>query len=188
MSAAIDVRDHEAARAAIERAVAEFGDVRILVNNAGIMPLGDVATQPLEEWQSTMDVNLVAAMSMTQLVLPRMVARGEGTIVFVTSLAARQVFAHHAAYGASKAAMHAAADAVRLEAAPFGVRVVEVAPGMVTTGLIDGTSSESLRSNYLAEREHTLDPDVVASTIEWICSLPPEVCVRELHLAHSKQV
>ncbi|WP_426243594.1 SDR family oxidoreductase [Nocardioides sp. LHG3406-4] len=187
MAAAVDVRDLAQVRVAIDRATERFGPVEILVNNAGIMPLGDVAGQPMGDWQATLDVNCVAVAGLTQAVLPAMMHAGRGTIVMVTSLGARQVFEHHAAYCASKAAVHALADAVRLEAGPHGVRVVEIAPGMVDTSLIDSTASEDLRAEYLRHREHVLDPAEVAEAVRWACDLPQHVCVRELQVAHTRQ-
>ncbi|MDQ6527371.1 SDR family oxidoreductase [Nocardioides sp. LHD-245] len=185
--AGVDVREHDAVRAAVEEAVERYGPVQILVNNAGVMSLGNVATQDLDEWRTTFDVNLLASVALTRLVLSSMLGRGCGTVVFVSSIAARQVFGHHAAYCASKAATHALADATRLEAAPAGVRVVEVAPGYVATDLIASTSDGALRSDYRAQVDVALDPDAVAATVEWACSLPAEVCVREVHVAHARQ-
>jgi NADP-dependent 3-hydroxy acid dehydrogenase YdfG len=124
MLAAVDVRDEEAVAAALAAATERFGPVETLVNNAGVMPLGDVAEQPTGEWRTTLEVNVLAVASLTRQVLPAMLQRERGTVVVVSSLAARQVFARHAAYCAAKAAVHAFCDALRLEAAPRGVRVI----------------------------------------------------------------
>lgn len=183
----VDIRDDDATRNAIAGAVSRYGEVEVLVNNAGVMPLGDVATQDLGEWRTAFEVNLMGAVSMTRHVLSSMVARQGGTIVFITSLGAHQTFPHHAAYCASKAALHAVVDATRLEAGPAGVRVVEVAPGVVGTGLIEGTTSAELRSTYREQLHHYINPEAVAAAVEWICSLPAEVAVRELQLAHTRQ-
>lgn len=185
--AAVDIRDTEAVSAALERATARFGPVETLVHNAGVMPLGDFVDQSLDEWRTTMEVNLLAVVGLTRLVLPSMYQRERGTVLVISSLAARTVFEHHAAYCASKAAVHSMCEGLRLEAAPRGVRVVEVAPGMIRTNLVDSTSSEELRSEYLAGRRYILEPEDVADVVGWATELPAHVSVRELHVAHTRQ-
>jgi NADP-dependent 3-hydroxy acid dehydrogenase YdfG len=185
--AAVDVRDEEGVAAALAGATQRYGPVETLVANAGVMPLGDVAAQPAGEWRTTFDVNVLAVAGLARQVLPAMLERGSGTVVVVSSLGARQVFARHAAYCASKAAVHALCDALRLEAAPRGVRVVEIAPGMVETSLADSIPAPDLRAEYLAGREHLLDPGDVAEVVAFACDLPPHVTVRELQVAHTRQ-
>jgi NADP-dependent 3-hydroxy acid dehydrogenase YdfG len=184
--AAVDVRDSDAVAAALARATDRFGQVETLVNNAGVMLLGDLADQPVADWRVTLEVNCLAVVAVTQHVLPAMTARGSGTIVVVSSLGARAVFPHHAAYCASKAAAHSLCESLRLEAAPRGVRVIEVAPGMVETALIESTTSASLREEYLAGRGPLLDPEDVAEVVALACDLPQHVCVRELQVAHTR--
>lgn len=185
--AAVDVRDEAGVAAALAVATERFGPVDTLVNNAGVMPLGDVAAQPSAEWRTALEVNVLAVATLTRLVLPSMLERGTGTVVVVSSLGARQVFARHAAYCASKAAVHSFCAAVRLEAAPRGVRVIEVAPGMVETGLADSTTSADLRAEYLAGRGELLAPEDIAEVVALACDLPPHITVRELQVAHTSQ-
>lgn len=185
--AAVDIRDTDAVSDALEVATARFGPVETLVHNAGVMPLGGFPDQSLGEWRATIEVNLLAVVGLTQLVLPSMYQRQRGTVLVISSLAARQVFENHAAYCASKAAVHSMCDALRLEAAPQGVRVIEVAPGMIKTNLVNSTSSEHLRSEYLANRTHVLEPEDVADVVGWAAELPAHVSVRELHVSHTQQ-
>lgn len=185
--AAVDVRDEDAVAGALAAASDRFGPVETLVNNAGVLRLGDLASQPVDDWRATLDVNVLAVVGVTRQVLPAMLERQGGTIVVVSSLGARKVFSHEAAYCASKAAVHALCEGLRLEAAPQGVRVIEIAPGMVETSLADSTSDEELREEYLAGRRHALDPDAVAEVVRFACDLPSDVCVRELHVAHTHQ-
>lgn len=187
MIAEVDLRDGDRVAAALATATDQFGPVETLVNNAGVMLLGDVADQPVADWRTTLGVNCLAVVGVTQQVLPTMTAREGGTIVVVSSLGARSVFAHHAAYCASKAAVHSLCESLRLEAGPRGVRVIEVAPGMVDTGLIEATTSAELRAEYLAGRREVLDPADVAEVVALACALPQHVCVRELQVAHTRQ-
>ena len=152
-----------------------------------MLRLGDVAHQQVDDWRATLDVNVLAVVGLTRQVLPAMLERQSGTIVVVSSLGARQVFPHEAAYCASKAAVHAMCEGLRLEAAPRGVRVIEIAPGLVETVLVDSTTDADLRERYLAGRRHALDPDAVAEVVGLACDLPQHVCIRELHVAHTHQ-
>lgn len=183
MLAAVDLRDEAGVTAAIEAATERFGPVELLVSNAGVMPLGDLIDQPLSDWREAIEVNTLAAVSVIQSVLSDMVSRQRGTIVVVSSLAARQVFDHHGAYCASKAATHAMVEALRKEVGVAGVRVVEVAPGMVETALTDTQSAK----NYLDERPHQLQPEDVGEVIAWVSELPQRICVREVHVANTWQ-
>ncbi|MGI8901351.1 MAG: SDR family oxidoreductase [Nocardioides sp.] len=187
MLAAVDVRDEDAVAAALAEATERFGPVETLVNNAGVLRLGDLADQPVGDWRATLEVNVLAVVAVTRQVLPAMQERQSGTIVVVSSLGAHQVFPREAAYCASKAAIHSFCESLRLEAAPHGVRVVEVAPGMVETRLVDSTTSADLRQEYLAGRTHVLDPGAVAEVVGFACELPQHVCVRELQVAHTRQ-
>jgi NADP-dependent 3-hydroxy acid dehydrogenase YdfG len=187
VAAAVDIRDDDQVATALAAATERFGPVETLVNNAGVLRLGDLASQAVDDWRATMDVNVLAVVGVTRQVLPTMIERQSGTIVVVSSLGARQVFAHEAAYCASKAAVHAMCEGLRLEAAPHGVRVIEVAPGLVETPLVDSTTDADLRARYLAGRRHVLDPDAVADVVGFACDLPQHVCVRELHVAHTHQ-
>lgn len=185
--AAVDVRDDDGIATALADATDRFGPVETLVNCAGVLLLGDVGDQPIADWRTTLDVNCLGVVAATQQVLPAMTARKGGTIVVVSSLGTRQVFARHAAYCASKAAVHSLCESLRLQAGTHGVRVIEIAPGIVETGLIESTTSARLREEYLIGRHHMLGPDDVAEVVTLACDLPQHVCVRELQVAHTRQ-
>lgn len=188
MTSAVDVRDNDAVAAILMRATNEFGPVELLVNNAGVMPLGDIANQDSDEWKYALELNTLAPMRLSQHVLPSMLARRRGTIVMITSLAARDVFSHHGAYCASKHALHAFTKALRIEAGPTGVRVIEIAPGMINTDLIGSTTSEQLRDDYLTHYGAHLAPEYVAIVVRQVFEQPQSVCVREVEIVSTYQV
>jgi NADP-dependent 3-hydroxy acid dehydrogenase YdfG len=187
---AVDVTDPDAAAAALTDAEAAFGPAEHLINNAGLMPLGEVATQDAAEWQRMFDVNCVALLNVTRLVLPAMIARRSGTIVNLGSIAGRNLYSNHVVYNGTKFAVHAMSEGLRKEVAGSNVRVVLVAPGMVETELLDATRSAAVRQDYLdykASIGGALPAEVIADTIRYVCELPQSVCVREIVVAPTTQ-
>src|SRR3569833_2988238 len=103
----VDVRDTASLRAAIEEATAKYGPPDLLVNNAGVMYLGDIADQDPGQFQDMYDVNVEALLAAAPIVLPGMKQRGGGTIINIGSIAGRNVYGNHTAYCGTKFAVHA---------------------------------------------------------------------------------
>ena len=129
----LDVTDDASRRACIEAAVAAHGQVDVLVNNAGYAEMGPVEEVPLEAWRRQHETNVLGPVALVQLLLPGMRERGAGRVVNVSSMGGEITFPGGGAYHASKYALEAVSDALRVEAAPFGVRVSVVQPGPVAT-------------------------------------------------------
>ena len=141
---ALDVTD-EAARtdavAAIER---EQGRLDVLVNNAGYAEYGPLEEISLERWRREFETNVFGAVGLIQLALPGMRERGAGRIVNMSSMGGLMAFPMGAPYHASKFALEALSDVLRVEVAPFGIDVVVIEPGIIATGYAD-TASTGLR-------------------------------------------
>jgi short-subunit dehydrogenase len=103
--------------------------VGMLVNNAGYGAMGPLLDVPPDEWQKQFDVNLFAPMALTRAVLPQMISRRRGMIVNISSISGVTPTPFAGAYCASKAALNAASDALRMELRPLGIAVVTVQPG-----------------------------------------------------------
>ena len=129
----LDVTDDASRRACVEAAVAAHGQVDVLVNNAGYAEMGPVEEVPLEAWRRQHETNVLGPVALVQLLLPGMRERGAGRVVNVSSMGGEITFPGGGAYHASKYALEAVSDALRMEAAPFGVRVSVVQPGPVAT-------------------------------------------------------
>ena len=124
----------EASRQALAADLAQrVGALDALVNNAGFGEVGPMETMPLERARAIFEVNLFGLMGLTQLLLPAMRERGSGRIVNVSSIAGRWVSPGSGWYGASKHALEAISDALRLELHRFGVQVVLIEPGLIAT-------------------------------------------------------
>jgi len=137
----LDVTDAASVRAAADRVLARAGRLDALVNNAGYGQYGASEEVTLDEWRAQFDVNLFGAIAVMQAVLPAMRAAGGGTIVNVSSVAGRVAVPFAGPYSASKHALEALSDALRVELGAFGIRVVLVEPGPIETRFGDRARS-----------------------------------------------
>jgi NAD(P)-dependent dehydrogenase (short-subunit alcohol dehydrogenase family) len=129
----LDVTDETSMTLAVKRIVDEHGAVGVLVNNAGSAVYGAVEDVPLDTARASFESNLWGALRLSQLVLPGMRAQKSGRIVNVSSIFGKFSTPGGAIYMASKHALEAYSDAMRLELAPFGVKVSLIEPGTVKT-------------------------------------------------------
>ncbi|MET8630347.1 SDR family oxidoreductase [Kitasatospora sp. NPDC004669] len=186
----VDVTDPRAVEEAVREAEERFGPADAIINNAGVMLLGRIADQPVDEWDRMIDLNVKGVLYGTRAVLPGMLARGTGTVINVSSVAGRKTFPNHAAYVATKFAVHALSENLREEVAATGVRVVTIAPGAVETELLSHTSDEQIKADYEAWKESAggaLDPQAVAEAVAYAYRQPQNVTIREIVLAATGQ-
>ncbi len=130
---AIDVTDEASMSAAVQVVEAEHGHVGTLVNNAGYGEYGVIEEVPLDAVRRQFETNVFGLARLVQLVLPGMRRAGRGRIINVGSMGGRMTFPAGGYYHASKYAVEAISDALRVEVAPFGIDVVLVEPGMIRT-------------------------------------------------------
>jgi short-subunit dehydrogenase len=130
---ALDVTDEESMTTAVAAVEADAGAVGVLINNAGYGLYGPVEQLPMAEIRRQFETNFFGLVRLTQLVLPGMRRRGRGRILNVSSMGGRITLPGGAFYHASKYAVEALSDALRMEAAQFGIDVVLVEPGPVKT-------------------------------------------------------
>ena len=128
----LDITDADSCRSAAAAAVAAFGGIDILVNNA--FQGGNHKTferSDLDDWKATMDVNLWGTLQMTDAVVPAMIERGGGRIVMINSMSTHRIEATYGAYATSKGALETAAKALATELGVHGIRVNSVFPGYI---------------------------------------------------------
>ncbi len=139
---AADVRDAEALRKAGERLGSELGPVAVLIANAGIGPTRDASGIDSAEVSNVININVVGAVNSVAAVLPQMLARGQGHLVAISSLAAYRGLPKSAAYCASKAALSAFFESLRLDLEPKGIAVTIIHPGFIKTPLTAGREAQ----------------------------------------------
>jgi NAD(P)-dependent dehydrogenase (short-subunit alcohol dehydrogenase family) len=133
----MDISKEEDIVAAVGVILSQAGGVDVLVNNAGFGLYGPVEDVGLDQARYQFEVNLFGPARLTQLLLPSMRKRGAGTIVNISSMGGKIYTLLGAWYHASKHAIEGWSDCLRLEVAPFGIRVVVVEPGLIETGFGD---------------------------------------------------
>jgi NAD(P)-dependent dehydrogenase (short-subunit alcohol dehydrogenase family) len=178
----LDVTDDASMTGAVKRIVEETGRIDVLVNNAGYGSYGALEDMPLEEARRQFEVNLFGLARLIQLALPTMRAQSSGYIVNVSSIGGVFGESFGSWYHATKFAVEGLSDSLRMELHPFGIHVVVIQPGAITTewntiareGLLkysgNGAYAESARAhvNFLATADHGAvpsPPSVVAKVI-----------------------
>ena len=181
----MDVTDDESMTSGIEKIIAETGRIDVLVNNAGYGSYGAIEDVTLDEARRQFEVNVFGLGRLTQLVLPHMRAQRSGTIINISSMGGRLTTPLGGWYHATKYAVEALSDALRMETAPFGIDVVVIEPGGIRTewsGIAadhleetaEGSAyasqikavANSMRSESTNKRQSP--PSVIADTVEKI--------------------
>ena len=179
---AMDVSDEESMRVGLERILAEEGRLDVLVNAAGYGSYGALEDVPLSEARNQFEVNVFGAARLIQLVLPQMREQHAGTIVNITSMGGKIYTPLGAWYHATKHALEALSDCLRMELKPFGINVVVVEPGGVRTEwpaiaaekvrAVSGMGAYAAQANAVADSlvsdsttRRSSSPDLIAETI-----------------------
>lgn len=129
-----DVRDAVAAKEAVESLEEEWKNIDVLINNAGLaLGLEKEYEGVLEDWNTMIDTNIKGLLTMTRLLVPAMIERNEGHVINVGSVAGDAAYANGNVYCATKAAVKAITDGLRIDVAESAVRVTNLKPGLVET-------------------------------------------------------
>jgi NAD(P)-dependent dehydrogenase (short-subunit alcohol dehydrogenase family) len=144
--AILDVTEADHIAALLERIARDRGQrpVSVLVNNAGVAVNAPVEVLALDDWRHQFEVSFFGQIALTRALLPALIA-SRGRILNITSVGGRIAMANYAAYSAAKFAMEAVSDALRREVEGFGVRVIKVTPGAVSTNLTSRGLAASAR-------------------------------------------
>ncbi|MGL4307966.1 MAG: SDR family oxidoreductase [Cetobacterium sp.] len=187
----VDVTNKLEFENAVRFAEEKYGKTDLIINNAGVMLLGNIENQNPQEWQQMLDVNLMGVMNGMQIVMGDMKERERGTIINIASIAGVKPFGNHGAYCASKYGVVGLSEVARMELAPYNVRVMRICPGAVDTELLSHTTSDNIKEDYLKWKSATgvgaITPGDVARTIKFAYELPQGVNLREIQIADTKQ-
>ncbi|WBO65112.1 SDR family NAD(P)-dependent oxidoreductase [Streptomyces camelliae] len=184
-----DVRNADALAKAFEELPEEYRNVSALVNNAGLSKgLEPIQSGDRSLWREMVDTNILGLLNVTDLILPRLVARGAGHIVNVGSIAATYPYLGGNVYGATKAFVHQLTLNMCADLHGTGVRVSCVAPGMAKTEFalvrFDGDAD---RADRLYDGVVPLSADDVAQAVSWCLSRPPHVNVNMIEIMPTDQ-
>jgi NAD(P)-dependent dehydrogenase (short-subunit alcohol dehydrogenase family) len=152
-----DARDPAHAARAVERTVAEFGGLTILVNNAGVIGAGPVETTTDEEWERVLGTDLDAPFRFARAAIPRLKGRPGASILNISSVTGVRPYANIAPYCVAKAGLDMLTQCLALELAPHGIRVNAINPGVVVSGLHTATGTVADYPGFL-ERSRATHP------------------------------
>jgi serine 3-dehydrogenase len=187
-TAAFDMRDEAAMRAAIDALPEGFRDIDVLANNAGLA-LGTAPAQraDLAQWKQMIDTNVTALATLTHLLLPTLIAR-RGAILNISSIAATYPYAGGNVYGGTKAFVSQFSLGLRSDLHGTGVRVTSIEPGMAETEFtLVRTRGDQAASDTLYQGAEPITPEDIAETMFWIANLPPHLNVNRIEVMPVRQ-
>ena len=174
----LDVTDRRDVEAFAHHAVAEFGRLDAIVNNAGVMPLSPLAALKTAEWDRMIDVNIKGVLYGIAAALPIMKAQDSGHIINIASIGGHSVSPTAAVYCATKFAVRAISEGLRQE--EDRIRVTIISPGVTTSELAETISDEASREAMRTWRAVAISPDAVADAMLYALSQPADVDVSEI--------
>ncbi|MBI4488994.1 MAG: SDR family oxidoreductase [Deltaproteobacteria bacterium] len=167
-----DLTHDEEVERLVGETLKEWGSIDYLINNAGWGKTAPVVKAKREDLDRTLQVNLRAPMVLTQLVLPTLIARGEGAIINIGSISGKMGQANTAAYSASKFGMIGFSESLFEEVRGHGIKVTVILPGFVDTQMIPPTGK--------LDRSKMIRPEDIAQTVFFVLTSPPGCCPVEV--------
>jgi len=186
---AFDVRNREAATAAIEGLPDEWASVDVLVNNAGLaLGLEPEYEGCVDDWETMIDTNIKGLLLMTRLVVPKMVARNSGHIINIGSVAGDAAYAGGNVYCATKAAVKAITDGLRIDVAHTALRVTNLKPGLVETNFSNVRfHGDEGRAATVYKGIKPLTGDDIADVAVYAANAPEHVQIAEVLILATHQ-
>ena len=184
-----DVRHREAAQQAIESLPADWQQIDVLVNNAGLaLGLEPEYEGSLDDWDTMIDTNIKGLLTMTRLIVPQMVTRNSGQIINIGSVAGDAAYAGGNVYCATKAAVKALSDGLRIDVAGTCVRVTNLKPGLVETNFSNiRFHGDENRAANVYKGIKPLTGDDIADVAVYAANAPAHVQIAEVLILATHQ-
>lgn len=184
-----DVRDADAATRAVESLEPEWQKIDVLINNAGLaLGLDREYEGDPEDWNTMIDTNIKGLLTMTRLIVPGMVARDEGHVINVGSVAGDAAYAKGNVYCATKAAVKAITDGLRIDVAESAVRVTNLKPGLVETEFSQVRfHGDTAKAETVYQGIKPLTGDDIADVAYYAASAPKHVQIAEVLILATHQ-
>ncbi len=189
LTLAFDVRDREKAAKYIQELPAEWQEIDVLVNNAGLaLGLEPEYEGSMDDWETMIDTNIKGLLTMTRLVVPGMVARNRGHIINVGSVAGDAAYAGGNVYCATKAAVKALSDGLRIDVANTAIRVTNLKPGLVETNFSNiRFHGDNDRAATVYKGIKPLTGDDIADVAVFAANAPEHVQIAEVLILATHQ-
>ncbi|KUJ50044.1 SDR family oxidoreductase [Chryseobacterium sp. JAH] len=165
----------------VDTTVQKFGRLDVLLNNAGVMPLSPIDRLNVDEWNTMIDVNIKGVLNGIASALPYMKEQKSGQIINTASVAGHKIFGGSAVYSATKFAVRALSEGLRMELKPYNIRTTIVSPGAVKTELLEHISEADIQK---ANKEYVgqvgISADSFARVVAFAISQPEDVDINEV--------
>lgn len=184
-----DVRDKEAVRNAIQSLTEQQIHIDILVNNAGLASgLASIDEGDTDDWELMIDTNVKGLLFMSRQVLPLMRERRKGHIFNIGSTAGKLVYKNGNVYCATKFAVDALSQAMRIDMLPYGIKVTAINPGMAETEFsLVRFKGDADRAQKVYQGFQALKAEDIADVVYYCATLPAHVCINDLTLTCTNQ-
>lgn len=185
----VDVRDKQAVlelAAAVEQ---QWGNVDLLVNNAGLaLGVSGIDEGNTQDWDDMIDTNVKGLLYMTRAIAPLMRRQGSGHIINIGSTAGKVVYQNGNVYCATKFAVDAISQSARIDLLPYGIKVTSINPGMAETEFsLVRFKGDAGRAEKVYDGFEALSAEDIANTVYYCATLPPHVCINDLTITCTQQ-
>lgn len=179
-----DVRNRKATEAAIEKLKEQIQTIDILVNNAGLAAgLSSIDEGNVDDWDVMIDTNVKGLLYVTRQVVPMIKANGGGHIINIGSTAGKVVYKNGNVYCATKYAVDALTQAMRIDLLQYGIKVTAINPGMAETEFaLVRFKGDAEKAKNVYQGVHPLRAEDIANVVYYCASLPPHMCINDLTL------
>ncbi len=183
-----DVADPEQVQALVDKAVAIYGRIDVMINNAGNMPLAPLELLQIKEWNQVIDVNIKGVLYGIAAALPYMKRQKSGHFINVSSVAGHKVRPGNAVYAATKHAVRVISEGLRQEVKPYNIRTTILSPGAIDTELPASiTASDVAKATEGFYAENAIPTSSFARCVIFAMSQPDDVDINEILFRPTKQ-
>jgi NADP-dependent 3-hydroxy acid dehydrogenase YdfG len=182
-----DVADRQQVKALVDAAVEAYGQVDVMINNAGVMPQAPLERLKIDEWDRMIDVNIKGVLYGVAAALPYMKQQKAGHFINVSSVAGHKVGPGFAVYAATKHAVRALSEGLRQEVKAWNIRTTVISPGAVATELPQSTTEPDIAERVRKVYESAIPADSFARAVVFAISQPDDVDINEILFRPTRQ-
>lgn len=187
MAVQTDVTQSGQVKKLVEAAVAAYGRIDVMINNAGLMPHSPLERLKIDDWDRMIDVNIKGVLYGIAAALPYMQQQKSGHIINVSSVAGHKVRPGSAVYAATKHAVRALSEGLRQEVKPYNIRTTVISPGAVATELPNSITEADVADSVKKIYELAIPADSFARAVVYAMSQPDDIDINEILFRPTRQ-
>jgi NADP-dependent 3-hydroxy acid dehydrogenase YdfG len=188
LAVATDVTDRAQVKALVDAAVQTYGRIDVMINNAGLMPHSPLERLKIDDWDQMIDVNIKGVLYGIAAALPYMQQQKAGHIINVSSVAGHKIRAGGVVYAATKHAVRALSEGLRMEVKPYNIRTTVISPGAVATELTNSITESDIATNMRQfYEEYAIPAESFARMVAFAISQPEDVDINEILFRPTQQ-